>query len=199
MRRAKGASVNLDPRDPGGARNRLLVKLLGGLVIAGVVIGLTVGILGTTVLKSMGLKEQPPPPQISSEPTGSELPDLDATDDSDSDEEEEDSDSDEEEEDDEGRRPGLPRPQTVLHAKPNPAQPGAEVTLSGSFRRLHGGTLQVQRREGGTWTDFPVTASVNPNGSFSTYIITSRTGTAPYRLLHEQSGRSTPPVRITIG
>lgn len=192
--------MNLDPRDTDGARNRLLVKLLGGLVIAGIVIGLTVGILGTTVLKSMGLREQPPPAPISTEPPDSQFPDLDAEDEeAESDADDGETDEDAGDETDDGPRPGASRPPTVLHARPNPAVPGAEVTLSGAFRKLHGGTLQVQRREGGVWTDFPVTATVQPNGSFSTYIITSRTGTSPYRLLHVASGRSTPPVRITIG
>lgn len=187
--------MNLDPRDPNGARNRLLVKLLGGLVVAGVVIGLGVGILGTTALKSMGLKEQPPPAPTA-EPHGIDLP-TPQTDDTDT--EPSDDDSEDIDGDADGHRPNGTRPPTVLHAQPNPASPGTEITLSGSFRRLHGGTLQVQRREGGVWADFPVTATVNPNGTFSTYIITSRTGTSPYRLLDEATGRSTPPVRITIG
>ncbi|MGH3359036.1 MAG: hypothetical protein ACRDO7_09555 [Nocardioidaceae bacterium] len=185
--------MNLDPANPDGARNLLLVKLLGGLVITGIVIGLVVGVLGTTVLRSMGLKEQPPPTPISDSPAPA--PTATAA----SDDEEDSESTDDGDDEGDGTADGPLQPPTVLHARPNPASPGAKITLSGTFRDLRGGTLQVQRREGGTWTDFPVTASVAPNGAYSTYIITSRTGTSPYRLLHEQSGRSTPPVRITIG
>lgn len=187
--------MNLDPSSTDGARNRLLVKLLGGLVITGIAIGLVVGLLGTTVLRSMGLEEQPPP-----EPTPQEQVTevIDGGDDSG--DESEPPATDETTDETDGEDPTTPqRPPSVLEVSPNPAAPGEEITLTGSFRNLHAGTLQVQRREGGTWTDFPVTASLSPSGSFSTYIITSRTGTAPFRLLHEETGRSTPVVRITIG
>lgn len=183
--------MNLDPSSTDGARNLLLVKVLGGLVVTGVVIGLVVGVLGTTVLRSVGLKDLPPPQ--SSEPEKvTEVIDggTDAGDDTVSPEPEE-----------QTRTPRPPtdkQPRSVLDVSPNPAPAGGEITLTGSFRHLHAGTLQVQRREGGTWTDFPVTASLNADGTYSTYIITSRVGTAPYRMLHEATGRTTPVVRITI-
>ncbi|UYM05618.1 hypothetical protein [Solicola gregarius] len=190
--------MNLDQSDPDGARNRLLVKLIGGLVIAGIVIGLVVGLLGTTVLRSMGLKEQPPPAATPRDHS-TEIIDGGSDDETPSDEGEDEGDESETPDDESTDNASDDRPPAELRATPNPAEPGEEITLAGSFRKLHGGVLQVQRREGGTWTDFPVTANVNPNGTFSTYILTSRTGTAPFRLLHEPTGRTTPVVRITIG
>lgn len=188
--------MNLDQSDPGGARNMLLVKLIGGLVVAGIIIGLVVGLLGTTVLRSMGLKEQPPPaptPQEQSTEIIDGGPDSDDA--SPPDEGEEADDEPDEDNENTSHKP----PPAVFRVTPNPAEPGEEITLSGRFRNLHGGVLQVQRKVGGSWTDFPVTANVNPNGTFSTYILTSRGGTSPFRMLHEASGRSTPTVKITIG
>lgn len=185
--------MNLDPSSRDGARNLLLVKLLGGLVVTGVVIGLVVGVLGTTVLRSMGLKDQPAPEPTPKEKV-TEVLDGGKSDDK--------SESPSPDESDDNSEPTTEKkkqkPPSVLKASPNPASPGQEITLAGSFRNLQSGSLQVQRREGGTWTDFPVTASIDPDGSFSTYILTSRTGTAPFRLLDKGSGRSTPVVRITI-
>ena len=185
--------MNLDPSSTDGARNLLLVKLLGGLVVTGIAIGLVVGLLGTTVLRSMGLEEQPAPEPTPEEQV-TEVIDggPDADDQSPSDEE-----TDEAEEEDAKETANKPPP-SVLKASPNPASAGAEITLSGSFRGLHAGSLQVQRREGGTWTDFPVDASVDSDGTFSTYIITSRSGTAPFRMLHEDTGRTSPIVKVTI-
>ncbi len=186
--------MNLDPSSTDGARNRLLLKLLGGLVVTGVIVGLVAGVLGTTVLRSMGLKEQPVP-----DPTPQDKVTEVIDGGSDADESDSPSDAQDDETDKEASEKATDqRPKASLKASPNPASAGAEVTLSGSFRGLHGGVAQVQRREGGTWTDFPVDASLNSDGSFSTYIITSRTGTAPFRILHEDSGRTTPVVRVTI-
>lgn len=186
--------MNLDPSSTDGARNRLLLKLLGGLVVTGIVVGLVVGVLGTTVLRSMGLKEQPAP-----EPTPQDKVTEVLDGGSDADESEPPSDSQDDETDKgESEKASDERPRATLKASPNPASAGAEITLSGSFRGLHSGVAQVQRREGGAWTDFPVDASLDPSGTFSTYIITSRTGTAPFRMLHEETGRTTPVVRITI-
>lgn len=183
--------MNLDPRDPDGARTRLLFKLLGGLVIAGVVIGLVVGVLGTTVLRSMGLRDQPPPPAASS--AGQAEP-PESTDDETTDE----PDTNDDASTNVAEHNGRPSRPSVLRALPRRAAPGEEVTLRGRLRGVHGGSLQVERREDGTWEDFPVVASVNPNGTFSTYIITSMTGPNVFRLSHDRTGRSTPTVRVMI-
>ena len=185
--------MNLDQSSPDGARNRLLLKLLGGLVVTGIVIGLVVGVLGTTVLRSMGLKEQPPP-----EPTPQDKVTEVIDGGSDSDDSPSPSDSPDDEKDGNSKKTASKRPKAKLQATPNPAAGGTEITLTGSFRGLHGGVAQVQRREDGTWTDFPVDAALDSDGTFSTYIITNRTGTAPFRMLHEDSGRTTPVVRIPI-
>ncbi|HSS68507.1 MAG TPA: hypothetical protein VLK34_08140, partial [Nocardioidaceae bacterium] len=55
--------------------------------------------------------------------------------------------------------------------------------LTGSCTSIpSGAVLQVQRKESGTWTDFPVTATCN-GGSYSTYILTGHTGPNRLRML----------------
>jgi hypothetical protein len=90
-----------------------------------------------------------------------------------------------------------PRP-ISLQATPAQVGAGQRIDLTGVYPGGEGATLQVQRLEGGAWADFPVTVPVN-GGQFSTYITTSRTGKARFRVQDEASGRLSNVVRITIG
>ena len=58
--------------------------------------------------------------------------------------------------------------------------------------------LQVQRFEGGGWTDFPVSARVS-GGQFNTYITTSRSGATRFRVFDQAAGKPSNPVRVQIG
>jgi hypothetical protein len=89
------------------------------------------------------------------------------------------------------------RPAITLRAEQTAVQPGGRINLTGYYRRGNGALLQVQRLEGG-WTDFPVTMSVD-GGRFSTYIQTSRTGDARFRVVDKGAGRTSNVVRVTIG
>ena len=90
-----------------------------------------------------------------------------------------------------------PRPRPItLQAFPATVSPGERINLTGVYPRGEGATMQVQRFEGG-WTDFPVTARVS-GGTFSTYILTSRTGATRLRVTDIASGRSSNPVRVMI-
>jgi len=81
---------------------------------------------------------------------------------------------------------------------PTSASPGSRISMTGTVPGVGPGTsLQVQRLEGGEWTDFPVSVTVAADGTFSTYIITDRTGAAWFRLA--SGSDATPRVRVRIG
>ncbi len=84
----------------------------------------------------------------------------------------------------------------TLQAFPRTVSPGERINLTGLYQRGEGATLQVQRFEDG-WKDFPVTARVS-GGTFTTYVITSRTGETRWRVRDLGAGRSSNPVRVTI-
>ncbi len=84
-----------------------------------------------------------------------------------------------------------------LQASPQQVTAGGRIDLTGSYAQGTGATLQVQRFDGG-WTDFPVTVSVNGT-QFATYIQTSRTGDARFRVLDKASGKASNEVRVTVG
>ena len=73
---------------------------------------------------------------------------------------------------------------------------------TGNFNGVYidgeGVALQIQRREGGSWSDFPVQANVR-GGVFSTWIQTSRTGEQRFRVADPTTDRVSNVVRITIG
>jgi hypothetical protein len=73
---------------------------------------------------------------------------------------------------------------TAFTLTASPTQVGSlqRIDLTGRYKAPNGTVLQVQRREGGQWTDFPVTATVN-NGTFATYVQTGHTGANKFRML----------------
>ena len=85
----------------------------------------------------------------------------------------------------------------TLLVSPQVVGPGERIDLSGSYGR-EGASLQVQRGQDGSWTDFPVSAQVS-GGTFQTWIITSQTGTAQFRVVDEATGASSNTVTVTIG
>ena len=91
------------------------------------------------------------------------------------------------------RKPQRP---ITLQAFPARVAPGERINLTGVYPRGEGATMQVQRFENG-WTDFPVTASVR-GGTFTTYVLTSRTGQTRWRVTDLATGHSSNPVRVTI-
>ena len=93
--------------------------------------------------------------------------------------------------------PAEERPAITLRVEPTSVGPGERITLTGDYPDGNGALLQVQRLEG-AWTDFPVTMSVG-GGRFSTYITTSRTGDARFRVTDKGAGRASNVVRVTIG
>jgi hypothetical protein len=85
----------------------------------------------------------------------------------------------------------------TLVVSPQRVAPGQRIDFSGSYNR-EGATLQIQRQVGGSWTDFPVSATVS-GGSFQTWITTSQTGPAPFRVIDSATGALSNTVTVTIG
>ena len=94
------------------------------------------------------------------------------------------------------KNPARQSKKITLQAFPLEASAGERITMTGVYPAGEGATLQVQRFEG-TWTDFPVSATVS-GGIYNTYILTSRTGEARFRVTDKALGRSSNPVTVTI-
>jgi len=72
------------------------------------------------------------------------------------------------------------------------------IDLVGSYPGGEGAVLQVQRKEGGSWTDFPVSVTVS-DGRFSTYIQTGRTGKGRFRVADTDSDAVSNAVTVQVG
>ncbi|QLQ09063.1 MAG: hypothetical protein HZY75_00115 [Nocardioidaceae bacterium] len=77
----------------------------------------------------------------------------------------------------------------TLNADQTAVAPGEQISFSGAYDAEDGTVLQIQRREGAAWIDFPAEATVR-NGAFTTYVFTSRTGDNIWRLFDPDTGRS---------
>jgi hypothetical protein len=114
--------------------------------------------------------------------------------------------------DDDPKIPGLETPESAplkqtkeptkakvtLFVAPQQVGAGERINFNGVYVDGEGATLQIQRRENGTWTDFPVTASVQ-GGSFETWIQTSRTGEQVFRVYDDAEERGSNTVTVTVG
>jgi hypothetical protein len=86
----------------------------------------------------------------------------------------------------------------TLSVTPQSVGPGEQITFNGAYVDGDGRTLQVQRRQDGDWTDFPVEATVS-GGAFKTWIQTSQTGVSEFRVYDEEADRASNAVTVTIG
>ena len=73
-----------------------------------------------------------------------------------------------------------------------------QIDLTGSYPGGDGAIVQVQRRQGGTWVDFPVTASVS-GGTFATYVQTGQTGVNRFRVIDSDSREVSNEVTVRVG
>jgi hypothetical protein len=179
--------VDFDQDSDAGRRNRAIGFSVLGLVAIGVVLGLLVGGLGLAAMRSAGLSGPEPSDSTTTEPapdrsTASQSQTVEPS----------------PTEDERTRRP---RNEAMLTASPTAVGLMEEITLTGRFPGMTSGvTLQVQRRENGTWTDFAdVTATTQEDGSFSTYVLTGQAGSNEFRLLAEVTGEATPAVEVQVG
>ncbi len=86
----------------------------------------------------------------------------------------------------------------TLYVAPQAVSPGERINFNGVYVDGEGVQLQIQRREGAVWADFPVLATVQ-GGSFETWIMTSHTGRQLFRVFDPQANRASRPVAVTVG
>lgn len=91
-----------------------------------------------------------------------------------------------------------PPPSVIsLSASPVEVSRMERIYLSGTYPRGEGASLQVQRFEGGGWTDFPTSASVS-GGTFSSYVMTGQAGANKFRVVDVATGKKSNPVTVTV-
>ncbi|WP_296603740.1 hypothetical protein [Nocardioides sp.] len=95
-------------------------------------------------------------------------------------------------------KPAKPRKQISLSAGATSAGPMESFNLTGVYPGGEGAILQVQRFEGGAWTDFNATGSVSDE-TFQIPIQTSQPGVNRFRVVDTDGGLESNEVRITIG
>jgi hypothetical protein len=86
-----------------------------------------------------------------------------------------------------------------LSAARTSVAPGDKIDLTGVYPEGEGAVLKVQRLEDGEWVDFvDITATVS-NETFSTFVITSRTGPNTWRMLDVETGDVSNEVKVQVG
>jgi hypothetical protein len=103
--------------------------------------------------------------------------------------------------DDESEAAPEPEDAISLSAAVTEVRPGEPIDLSGVYPGGEGATLVVQRLEDGDWVDFAdgdVTARVS-NETFSTYVLTERTGLNTWRVRDSKTDEVSNEVRVQIG
>nr|CAA9332983.1 MAG: hypothetical protein AVDCRST_MAG46-1529 [uncultured Nocardioidaceae bacterium] len=177
--------MDFDQDSNHGRRNRTVVFSVLGLVTIGVLLGLLVGGLGLAAVRTVDVGSDDSPTSQASEE--SDEPTSDATD-------------TEPTEDETTTTVEPDESDATLVASPTEVGSYEEIDLSGSFPELGPGvTLQVQRRESGTWTDFPVTATTGEGGTFATFVQTGVLGTNKFRMMALDTGETTPTVKVEVG
>jgi hypothetical protein len=94
------------------------------------------------------------------------------------------------------RKPKPARPIRLL-ASSDSVSSFEQVTLSGRYPGGNGTSLQVQRKEGGSWVQFPTSASVE-GGSFSTFVASGQSGPNAFRVLDPSTGRMSNVVVVRV-
>ena len=179
--------MNADPGDR-GSRHRLIIGAVVALVLVGAILGGFLGLLGSALVSVLPEADRAPArsvrepttyePLTPQSPTPTQEPSGTATTES----------------------PRPPKDRPTLAATPLEVGTYERIDLTGTFPDLpEGVTLQVERKEGGTWAVFPVTATTRAGGTFSTYVQTGRVGENKFRVTDPGSGRSTPPVTVLVG
>jgi len=88
-----------------------------------------------------------------------------------------------------------------LSAAVTEVRPGEPIDLSGVYPGGEGATLVVQRLEDGEWVDFAggdVTTTVSRE-TFSTYVLTERTGLNTWRVRDKKTDEVSNEVRVKVG
>jgi len=72
-----------------------------------------------------------------------------------------------------------------------------KIDLTGTYPGGEGEILQVQRKQGGAWTDFAATVPVSGE-TFSTYVQTGQAGKNVFRVLDKTRHVASNPVDVTV-
>lgn len=97
-----------------------------------------------------------------------------------------------------GEKAAPPKPKRItLFMAPQVVAPGERINVNGVYGEGEGVVLKIQRKQGGVWTEFPVTATVR-GGIFETWIQTTRTGRSPFRVYDAGAGRGSNVVVVTV-
>jgi hypothetical protein len=84
-----------------------------------------------------------------------------------------------------------------LEISPLQAKPMERVNFTGSYQGADNVSLEVQRFEDGTWSNFGVQATVRV-GTFTTYILTGHTGENRFRVFDPQTKKGSNVILVTI-
>lgn len=172
--------MNFDPDTEAGSRNRQIAFSLLGLIAGGVVLVLLVGGLGMVAVRTVDIGTGEETPAGRSEPVPESTEPAPTQEPRDS-------------------RPSRDPDRAVLRASPQQVGSYEEIDLTGRMPEVGAGvTLQVQRRMGGPWTDFPVNPVTGVGGTFSTVVQTGQLGRNRFRLLDPATASSTPSVRVDV-
>jgi hypothetical protein len=74
-----------------------------------------------------------------------------------------------------------------------------KITISGiAAGSASGDTLTVQRKLGGSWSDFPAGTTAGKGGAYSVWLNTSRSGNNVFRVRDEKTGATSDPVTVKV-
>lgn len=85
-----------------------------------------------------------------------------------------------------------------LTAAQTSVAPMQQIDLTGTYPGGDGAVLQVQRFEGGSWSNFPVTMTVSDQ-RFATYIMTGRSGENRFRVVDSDTQTASNEIKVTVG
>jgi hypothetical protein len=85
-----------------------------------------------------------------------------------------------------------------LSAAQQSVSPMQQIDLTGTYQAGEGAILQVQRLDGGTWSDFPVTIPVS-GGTFGSYVQTAQVGPNTFRVVDTSTQAISNEVTVTVG
>lgn len=101
-----------------------------------------------------------------------------------------------------------PTPKAEAPAKPKDSggeaieavhEGGGRITISGQWKSADSGTrLTVQRKESGSWVDFPAGSTVGSDGSYSLWLQTGRKGDLTFRMKDTKTGETSSPVHVKV-
>jgi hypothetical protein len=92
-----------------------------------------------------------------------------------------------------------PKAQTGKFTASASRDDSGKITISGiAGGSASGNRLTVQRKLGGTWSDFPAGTTAGKGGAYSVWLQTSRSGNNVFRVKDEKTGATSEPVTVKV-